>query len=352
MTFSKLLIRSSLLVLLSFCLILISCKKDDNVTGATGTPIDTNVTAVNANGSIAPVSRTEVQGTMFVTDQNGSPISGITSQNVSPVLRWTITTPDSVYGTPTVQTISQAGKNIAVAMTMDYSGSMYVGDWDTAAQRYKRILDMENAVKAFVNAMQPGDIAEIIKFGDNSLVEVVQPFTSDKNLLLKAADSASYSRGFTALYKSIYQSLNDAALQSSANYARAVVAFTDGGENDSYPITRDSIFEKSFAYAIPVYTVGLLDSFYHSDPPGQNSSQELDLVQIADSTGGFYFYAPDAAQLIQIYSRISGQISNAYTITVTWPSSGLPPTGTPVTAIIGIQYNNLKSQFTRNYTMP
>ena len=335
------------LVIFALCasVFVISCKK--STTGPDNTPV---ITQVNVNGSLAAVSRTQVAGTMSVTDQNGNPITGLTSQNVISQLKWLAgANYDSVTGTPTIQSLSQAGKKVAVALTMDYSGSMFTGAWDTAKQKYQRIIDMESATKAFINAMKTGDVAEIIKFGSD--VEVVQVFTGDKNALLHIVDTLSDSRGSTALYQSIYQGLSDAALQPSATYARAIVAFTDGGENYS-TVTRLQMFQKSWQFAIPVYTVGLLDSFYHSTPPGQNSYEELDLVQIADSTGGFYFYAPNASQLSQIYSKISGQISNAYTVSVTWPSAGLPTTGTNVTAILTVIYQNLRSQFSRTYTMP
>ncbi len=233
---------------------------------------------------------------------------------------------------------------------MDYSGSMFVGTYDSTAKRYARIRDMETAVKTFINAMGTSDRAEIIKFGSNTAINVVQTFTSDKALLRKAADTLSFDRNYTALYSSIVRGLIDATSQSSSSYARAVIAFTDGGENDS-TVPRDSIFRASRRNAIPVYTVGLLDSVYHSTPPGLYSS-ENDLVQIADSTGGFYFYAPNAAQLAQVYQRISGQLSNAYAITINWPSTGLPPAGTQITVVITITFEGFTSTFTRTYTMP
>jgi VWFA-related protein len=323
------------------------CSKDDDGPSGPG------LSSISANGTLAPTSRTQAQGQLFVTDQEGNAITGLTSSNITARMRWgtaKVTVADSVTGAIILQTLSQAGKNIAVALTMDYSGSMYVGTYDSTAKRYARIKDMETGVKAFVNAMGTQDRAEIIKFGSYTAINVVQPFTSDKALLLKAADTLSYDRNFTALWSSIVRGLIDASAQSSSSYARAVIAFTDGGENDS-TVPRDSIFRASRRNGIPVYTVGLLDSAYHSTPPGTYSS-EKDLVQIADSTGGFYFYAPNAAQLVQVYQRISGQLSNAYAITINWPGTGLPPAGTLVSVTITITYGGFTSTFTRTYTMP
>lgn len=323
------------------------CKSDDSGPSGPG------LSALNANGTLAPTSRTQAQGTLFVTDQDGNAITGLTASNITARMRWgtaKVTAADSLTGAIILQTLSQSGKNIAVAMTMDYSGSMFYGVYDSVAKKYVTIKNMETAVKTFVTAMGASDRAEIIKFGDVSQVSVVQPFTSDKNLLTRAADTLSFDRNLTALYSSIVRGINDASGQSSSSYARAVIAFTDGGENDSN-VPRDSIFRASRRNAIPVYTVGLLDSLYHSTPPGYYSS-ENDLVQIADSTGGFYFYAPNAAQLVQIYQRISGQLSNAYAVTINWPGTGLPPAGTLVSVTITITYSGYTSTFTRTYTMP
>jgi len=338
------------LALLSLALILGSagCSSSDDPTGSS------EPSSITANGSLAPVSRSQAQGTLFVADQSGNPVTGLSASNITARMKWgtpKVAVIDSLTGAVILQTLSQSGKNIAVAMTMDYSGSMFVGALDQTTQKYRRILDMEGAVKTFVDAMGSSDRAEIIKFGSLSSIKVIQTFISDKALLRRAADSLSSDYGYTALYSSIVRGVLDASGQSSSSFARAVIAFTDGGENDSN-VPRDSIFRASRRHAIPVYTIGLLDSMYHTTPPGGNSSAERDLVQIADSTGGFYFYAPNAAQLAQIYQRISGQLSNAYSITINWPGTGLPPSGTNVSVTITIVYGGMSSTFTRTYIMP
>ena len=344
----KLLTSFSILAIIIGMLMIAGCKKDENPVAAKPSVI----TQVVANGSLAPTSRTQAQGTLLVADQSGNPITGLTSQNISARLVWglaKVSAGDSIVGTIVIQSLSQSGKNIAVSMTMDYSGSMYSGTYNTPLSQYQRILDMETGVKTFVNAIGTNDVCEIIKFDD--YVYVVQPFTSSKQALLHAVDSVLNLGGSTALFQSIYQGIMDVAAKSASSYARAVVAFTDGGENAS-SIGLDSLLQTARSNAIPVYTIGLLDSMYHSTPPGQNSTDEENLVQIADSTGGFYFYAPNATQLQQIYNSISGQLSNAYTVTITWPSASLPPTGTSVTAVITVSYNGLTSVFSRTYTMP
>jgi Ca-activated chloride channel homolog len=341
---TTLIIRSICLILIAG-LVLTGCSKSSSPTSTTH-----KVTNVVANGSFAPTSRTQVGGTLVVADQSGQPITGLSSSNITTILKWVGGAVDSVTGTINIQTASASGKNVAVAMTMDYSGSMFSGAYNSTKGQYQRILDMESGVKTFISAMRTGDKAEVIKFDD--VVMVLQAMTTNKTLLSHAVVTLSdIFGGSTALYQSIYQGLGDAGAQTSTTYARAVIAFTDGGENAS-SVSEPVMLARSYALSVPVFTIGLIDSAYHSVPPGLYSYSEQDLVQIADSTGGFYFYAPSAADLGNIYNTISGQLSNAYVVTITFPSAGLPASGTSVTLTITIKYNNLTAVITRTYIMP
>ncbi len=311
------------LTLFTFILIIPGCK-DDN-------PVTPSITAINANGSLTQIDRTHMQGTMFVTDQNNASISGLTNSNVTIVLNWV--SDGSVPGTINVTSGSTSGKKIAAATTMDYSGSM----------GSNQIVCMQNGVKAYIASMQSADITEIIKF-DQSII-IAQTFTSDKNLLNRAVDSVYALGGSTALYQSIYTATNDASLQNSLQYIRCVIAFTDGGENAS-SISKSDMITNALTKGIPIYTIGLLD--YIS---GTTGAPGRDMKNIADTTGGFYFRIPPdtCSGLSNIYNTINGQLNGAYSLDVTWPSTGLPPAGTTVTAIVTITYSGLSASFQKVY---
>jgi len=319
----------SLVLVLSF-VYFYGCNNDT-------TPVSTGsqgVTKIYSNGSIVPVSRTQASGSMFVTDQDGNPINGLTASNVTAQLRWGADSPtdSGVVGTLTITSNNSTGSNVAGAITMDLSGSMGT----------QQIQCMQNGVLAYINAMKSGDLTEIIKFA--STVAVVQGFTSDKNLL-RIADTTYWSGtgGSTALYQSIYQGTNDVKLQSS-NLVRTVVAFTDGGENNS-TVTKSTMISNALTSGIPIYTV-----FLYSDT---SNSYYRDMKNIADTTGGFNFWVkPDScSNLSQIYSKISGQLNGSYALTINW-SGSLPAAGTVVRATITTTYNGLTASFTRSYVMP
>ncbi len=315
--------------LLVSSLIYVGCSKDDNpVTPPNG------VTSIQANGTVQQVSRTNTTGTLIVVDQNGAPINNLSSSNVTAYLRWPAKTADSVSGAVTVTSNTGSGKNVSGAVTMDYSGSM----------GSSQILCMENGVKTYINAMGSNDQSEIIKFDD--MVIVAQPFTSNKALLINAVDSNFSLGGSTALYQSIYKGTTDLIPISASSYIKAVIAFTDGGENAS-SVSRATMINTALSNAIPVYSI-----FLYSDT---TNSLAKDMRNIADTTGGFFFWAkPDStcsSSLAGVYNTIKGQISGSYTMNIVWPSSSLPVTGTVVRVTVYIDYNGMKTSFTKTYAI-
>jgi len=296
------------------------------------------VTQLNTNGSFVATAHNQIQGTIFITDQNSNPVSGITSSNVSAQLRWTtmLMADTGVSGLVTISSGTQTGKNIAGAVTMDLSGSM----------GGTQITCMKNGVNTYVNKMGANDISEIIKFA--TTVQVVQAFTNDKTLLTNAVGANwSGTGGSTALYQSIYQSLQDINAIQSSQFIRSVIAFTDGGENAS-SISRAAMISYALTNGLPIYTIGLYDSISNL-----TSSPAKDLRNIADTTGGFYFWSnpTSCSNLNDIYNKISGQLAGSYNITINWQGN-LPPAGTIVKAIITTTYNGLTSSFSKTYALP
>lgn len=333
----KKIFTSVIVILFATSMLYLGCNKDEsNPVGGGPT-----ITSIKTNGSIVQISRTQVQGTLFVTDQNNNPITGITSSNVTAKLSWTVLNSpqaDSVFGTVTVTPNQGSGKNVAAAVTMDYSGSM----------GSEQISCMENGVKTYISKMLTNDQTEIIKF-DHRVI-VAQTFTNNKVLLNAAVDSNYNLGGSTALYQSIWQGLNDVKnFNPAIDYIRCIIAFTDGGENAS-TIDRTTLLNYALTNGLPVYTVGL----YYS--PYDTSSYAIwDLKNIADTTGGFFFGSladsTCTSNLTNIYSKISGQIAGSYMLNIIWPSNNLPPTGTTVYCTITTTYSGHTSSFVKSYTI-
>lgn len=254
---------------------------DGNVPVNSGDASTTGITAVSSQATSQGVY-------LSVQDQNGNPITAsyFTGQNFQVAYNGAMIPSGSI----TVTTAGGSGQSISSSLVLDYSGSM--GSQD--------IVDMEDAAAIFVNNMQAADRGEIIKFG--SYVYREQAYTSTKSLLITAITGTTSASGRTALYDGIYMGLTDTALESGQ---RAVVAFTDGYENNSTH-TQSDIVGYAQLNGIPIYTIGL------------GSADTASLQSIATQTNGQYYEAPDSAQLAAIYQQIAQIFTN--TLIISWPS--------------------------------
>jgi hypothetical protein len=232
---------------------------------------------------------------------------------------------------------------------MDYSPSMYNGSFDKLAVKTEQILQMEKAVQYFVNNMDKRFPAKFIKFG--KVINIVQGFTMDNKLMTSAIKNGSFPREGTALYKSIYEALLDRTYESNPAMIKTVIAFTDGEENSSGLINKDSIYRLSELKGIKVYTIGLIIPKFHSTPLGLNSKAESDLLEIAQNTGGFYYWASDPKLLENIYKSIYNQIMKSYQLSIIWDKKALPPAGTNVTAVLRININGKVRTIHKSYIM-
>jgi len=322
-------IFSKFIILISITTVVIclsKCSTDDDAVNPEGDEI-------TANSTITPVNRTQVQGNMFVVDRNGNPITNLETSNIVARLRWNTADNgmDSVDGVVSLSPTTT--KDLAAAFTMDYSPSM----------QPPLITCMQNGVKAFIYLMRPFDMAEIIKFSDE--VVVMQSLTNNKVQLLQAVDTTIDLGQGSSLYQSMYQGIIDVKYESFEEYIRTVITFTDGGDSTSY-ISREDMINEALAYGVPIFNVGLLSNPY--------SQESLDLKQIADTTGGFYYrVSPDTCiALITLYNRINAQLNNSYNLSINWSEPELPLPGTLVRAIIIINYNNFIFRFTKPYILP
>jgi Ca-activated chloride channel family protein len=154
-----------------------------------------------------------------------------------------------------------------LVLVLDRSGSM----------RGQPNTDLERAASTFVNLMGNRDYGAVINFSYYSSIELAQDFTQDKNALLAAINGRD-AGGATALYSAIWLGLD---ITSRRQGARAVIAMTDGGDNDS-DRSLGEVITRADQTGIPVFTVGLAGF----------DLDEYPLQQLADNTGGLISLLP------------------------------------------------------------
>ncbi|MHB2155103.1 VWA domain-containing protein [Calditrichota bacterium GD2] len=254
-----------------------------------------------------------------VTDSVGNSISGLTESNF-------LLKEDNYTESPiTVTSLGGTNVPISVSLVIDRSGSM-------AGQQ---IDDAKTAAKDFVDQMNANDEAAIISFSTD--VTIDQDFTSDKDSLYLAIDGI-VTGGNTAIYDASIEAVNLTVSQSGR---KAVILMTDGLDNSSNYSLQDAIDNANNAN-IPIYTIGLGIS------PG--SVEEQNLQQLAQQTGGEYYYAPSSSDLQQIYQDISNQLQNQYQITYTTHNQKFD--GSTRTVEIKVDYQGETDSKTKTYVAP
>jgi len=239
---------------------------------------------------------------------------------------------------------STGTKPLAAQLIFDGSGSMSSSDYynqrQPAAKTFINILAADNAKNKVA-------IAEFGSSYYNYYFHLWRNFTVATNTtaLFPCLDSLTED-GSTPLYTSIRRGLEhtDSAV-SASSYARAIIAFTDGGDNDSYYYDNTlgytvydsltTVIRMAKTKKIPVSVIGL-----------GNTVEYAYMQQLASATGGVFAPVDSANALSSVFSALATGISTGYT-TVIAQFNTLPPIGTKfyVTVFITSGGTTIKKHF-------
>jgi Ca-activated chloride channel family protein len=177
----------------------------------------------------------------------------------------------------------QAQDVITAAVSLDSTGSM--ADNDPAQLR-------NAAAKAFVTRMGSADGAAVLSFDGSTAPSagmnasrLWQTFTSDKALLTRAVDNATFEGGGTPLYDAMIDA--SALLQKTGKTNLRALVLTDGEDTGS-DVDPGEVIRTAQANGTPMYIIGL------------DAGNNLDFgaaEDIAAQTGGLFQKASTAAQL-------------------------------------------------------
>jgi VWFA-related protein len=176
------------------------------------------------------------------------------------------------------------GKSLAVALLVDGSGSMR-----------PHLRQACEAAAAFIAHTSSSD--RIAVFSCNESLLLHQDFTIDHNSTLQAL-SAIRARENTAIFDAIKEII--ALFKNVPAQRQALVVLTDGQDNRSRATVAENIQLAKDA-GVPLFTVGL--------GPG---SDDLSLRHLAEETGGEFFKALRAEDLLALYRKIAEHLSNQY----------------------------------------
>src|SRR5439155_24342113 len=152
----------------------------------------------------------------------------------------------------------------------------------------------------FISQLKPKEQMAIVAF--HSSADLIQDFTSSKQLLGRAINSVSYGNTPSVL-DAVYAAIDTG--MKNATFRRVVVLLTSGYEGDSRMTERDvaQLARKSGVSIYPVYATGRERSLFE---------------RLARRTGGACFNLRDMRKepKAEIGSRIFGVVRGHYTLTV------------------------------------
>jgi VWFA-related protein len=240
-----------------------------------------------------------------VTNGGGNPVGGLDDTDFTVLVDGV----EVVSPTFSLSPNQDPDKQASVVFAMDYSSSTL------SAQPA-----MEQAVLTFLDSMQIGDYAAIIKFNNTNTqrVAVLQPFTMIDNAsgssALEGAVRTPYSGSGSPVIDAI-----EVAVQQFVNRCeyhlldgpKVVLLVSDGRDNVSEfelgKIVTDAIEE-----GISVFSVAI--GAFSAPASGTETGGQL-LREFAFQTGGQYYEAPDDQAIKEAYEAVSQLLQNEYLLT-------------------------------------
>ena len=178
----------------------------------------------------------------------------------------------------------EGNEGLSIELIADKSGSMDA-----------RMSQVKGVMSEFVNSLDyvSGDQVELIAF--DTYVMYMCTRTNNTGLLNNGINNMMPT-GSTALYDALFEGVINAGFQPGA---RCVIAFTDGGDNESIH-TYQEIINLAQQSSVAIYIIGT------------DKSTESILENIAFSTNGYYWYIDDLADMGDIFDEIYEEQKDLY----------------------------------------
>ena len=175
----------------------------------------------------------------------------------------------------------------------------------------------KDAAKHFVNALlREQDELELIQFSD--VVQELVPFTNQKKAIENGIGRVQQGDA-TALYDAVYLASKLLAGTSAADgRRRVVVLITDGGDTVKGAQYAQAMEQAQRAGAM-VFSIIVMPI---AADAGRNVAGEHALIQMANDTGGKYYYVNDPKGLEAAFQHVSDDLRTQYLLGYYAPKRG------------------------------
>lgn len=220
-----------------------------------------------------------------VTNAQGAPVGGLTKENF-------ILKEDDLE-----QKIAVFDKESAVPLSIALA-------LDTSLSTRRDLPLEQQSAKRFAHAiLRPVDALSVYAFSEN-VNEATHGFTSELKRIDEGIDHIRVGAA-TALYDAIY--LASRALDRRKG-RKVIVLITDGGDTISKVDYKQAVRAAEEAEAI-VYSIIIVPI---EASAGRETGGEHALIQLAEDTGGKYYYATSTSQLDDAFRKISDELRTQY----------------------------------------
>lgn len=242
-----------------------------------------------------------IQAFVTVTDEGGDPVAGLTAADFGVTLDGVpVVIQPSDLTLPPAQDPNQ---KISVIFVMDFSTSV-VSNARAALQ---------DAVIAFIDAMNDGDHVAILKFNVTLGASIVQEFVAIDHGVNSAALEAVVMEDYDGDGTNIYD-----ALQLGIEHfvappnplppgPKALILVSDGGETESVA-TESGVISLANDNSLPIFTIGV-GNF-------TSTNRLRRLTNLAEQTGGHFLPAPTDQDIAEGYATLLKLLSNEYLLTI------------------------------------
>ena len=218
-------------------------------------------------------------------------------------------------------TVAAPQERATVVLLVDVSGSMRAEDVAPS-----RLEAARAAMHAFLDRVPKEIRVSVVAFSDGP--EVIVPPTADRDLIRSGVDLLTPGFG-TALGDGLARAaelaagvgeegaIGKAPVDADGKSLAAVLLLSDGKQTRG-ELTPDEGAARARGARVPVYAIalgtdtGTIEVFRFGQLQTVNVPPDREtLRQVADTTGGEYFDAPDAERLNAVYERLGSRVGRA-----------------------------------------
>ena len=189
---------------------------------------------------------------------------------------------------------------IAIVFLLDLSGSM---------RQVGKLGEAKEAIRTFVDALEPGDQFGLIGFADEQVTWITD-FTADRERFLSRLE-VQEAYGQTALFDAV--AATPRLVDGQIEGRKAIVLITDGNDNASRLNTFKAV-RLARSVNVPIYTIGFSSFLDRILPKGGREPNFRILARFSAETGGLLFPVNDPDDLKEAILQIQRELRFQYVL--------------------------------------